>query len=75
LKALGDVPTKVRKTPRDLAQTRIFTTTHGFLRLFAAPKIRWSSGRLFWGLDPDLAGAADVPNYYHDDPLFMFFEN
>jgi hypothetical protein len=20
------------------------------------------------------AGAADVPNYYHDDPLFMFFE-
>ncbi len=21
-----------------------------------------------------LAGAADVPNYYHDDPLFMFFE-
>jgi uncharacterized protein (TIGR02118 family) len=21
------------------------------------------------------AGAADVPNYYHDDPLFMFFEN
>ena len=22
-----------------------------------------------------LAGAADVPNYYNDDPLFMFFEN
>ena len=22
-----------------------------------------------------LAGAADVPNYYHGDPLFMFFEN
>ena len=21
------------------------------------------------------AGAADVPNYYHEDPLFMFFEN
>ena len=21
-----------------------------------------------------LAGAADVPKYYHDDPLFMFFE-
>ena len=21
-----------------------------------------------------VAGAADVPNYYHDDPLFMFFE-
>jgi hypothetical protein len=21
-----------------------------------------------------LAGAADVPNYYHDVPLFMFFE-
>ena len=21
-----------------------------------------------------LAGAADVPNYYHDDPLFMFVE-
>jgi len=20
------------------------------------------------------AGAADVPNYYHRDPLFMFFE-
>ena len=20
------------------------------------------------------AGAADVPNYYHEDPLFMFFE-
>ena len=20
------------------------------------------------------AGAADVPNYYQDDPLFMFFE-
>ena len=22
-----------------------------------------------------LAGAADVPNYYHGDPLFMFFED
>jgi uncharacterized protein (TIGR02118 family) len=22
-----------------------------------------------------LAGAADVPNYYHEDPLFMFFED
>jgi uncharacterized protein (TIGR02118 family) len=21
------------------------------------------------------AGAAGVPNYYHEDPLFMFFEN
>ena len=21
------------------------------------------------------AGAADVPNYYHEDPLFMFFED
>jgi hypothetical protein len=21
------------------------------------------------------AGAADVPKYYHEDPLFMFFEN
>jgi uncharacterized protein (TIGR02118 family) len=21
------------------------------------------------------AGAADVPNYYHEDPLFMFFDN
>jgi hypothetical protein len=29
----GDVPTKVRKTPRDLAQTGIYTTTHGLLRL------------------------------------------
>jgi hypothetical protein len=29
----GDVPTKVRKTPRDLAQTRIYTTRCGFLRL------------------------------------------
>jgi hypothetical protein len=22
-----------------------------------------------------LAGAADVPNFNHDDPLFMFFED
>ncbi|HSZ51307.1 MAG TPA: EthD family reductase [Caulobacteraceae bacterium] len=22
-----------------------------------------------------LAGAADVPNYYHEDPLFVFFED
>src|SRR4029077_19526771 len=28
----GDDPTKVRKTPRNLAQTRIYTTRCGFLR-------------------------------------------
>jgi len=33
LDQFGDVPTKVRKTPRDLAQTRIYTRTRGFLRL------------------------------------------
>ena len=45
----GDVPTKVRKTPRDLAQTRISTTTHGFLRL---PKSDGFQGANFGGLIP-----------------------
>src|SRR5258707_13866850 len=46
---LGDVPTKVRKTPRDLAQTRIYTTTPGFLRL---PKSDGFQVANFGGLIP-----------------------
>src|SRR6266446_1284827 len=46
---LGDVPTKVRKTPRDLAQTRIYTTRRGFLGL---PKSDCFQAANFGGLIP-----------------------
>jgi hypothetical protein len=45
----GDVPTKVRKTPRDSAQTRIYTTRRGFLRL---PKSDCFQAANFGGLIP-----------------------
>jgi Uma2 family endonuclease len=45
----GDVPTKVRKTPRDSAQTRIYTTRRGFLRL---PKSDYFQAANFGGLIP-----------------------
>jgi hypothetical protein len=45
----GDVPTKVRKTPRDLAQTRIYTTRRGFLWL---PKSDCFQAANFGGLIP-----------------------
>jgi hypothetical protein len=44
-----DVPTKVRKTPRDSAQTRIYTTRRGFLRL---PKSDCFQAANFEGLIP-----------------------
>jgi hypothetical protein len=51
LSAFGDVPTKVRKTPRDLAQTRIYTRTYGFLRL---PKSDgFQAANFFGACDPD----------------------
>jgi hypothetical protein len=43
------VPTKVRKTPRDSAQTRIYTTRRGFLRL---PKSDCFQAANFGGLIP-----------------------
>jgi len=46
---VGDVPTKVRKTPRDLAQTRIYTTTRGFLGL---PESAGFQAANFGGLIP-----------------------
>jgi hypothetical protein len=46
---VGGVPTKVRKTPRDLAQTRIYTTRCGFLRL---PKSDCFQAANFGGLIP-----------------------
>src|SRR6266446_1769270 len=46
---IGDVPTKVRKTPRDLAQTRIYTTRRGFLGL---PKSDCFQAANFGGLIP-----------------------
>jgi hypothetical protein len=46
---VGDVRTKVCKTPRDLAQTRIYTTTHGLLRL---PKSDGFQPANFGGLIP-----------------------
>ena len=45
----GVVPTKVRKTPRDLAQTRIYTTTPGFLRLPKSDGFQFAN---FGGLIP-----------------------
>ena len=48
-RTFGDVPTKVRKTPRDLAQTRIYTRTHGFLQL---PKSDGFQAANFGGLIP-----------------------
>jgi hypothetical protein len=45
----GDVPTKVRKTPRDLAQARIYTTRCDFLRL---PKSDCFQAANFGGLIP-----------------------
>ena len=49
LDQFGDVPTKVRKTPRDLAQTRIYTTRRGFLGL---PKSDCFQAANFGGLIP-----------------------
>jgi hypothetical protein len=46
---LGDVPTKVRKTPRDLAQTRIYPQEVAFLRL---PKSDCFQAAHFGGLMP-----------------------
>jgi hypothetical protein len=46
---VGDVPTKVRKTPRDLAQTRIYTTRRSFSRL---PKSDCFQTANFGGLIP-----------------------